>query len=409
MADMYRPRLTWQWHARTAGLLLNVFLLGFVSPVFAQQTREEQIASEQAEKAKILRPYQPSKAERYFTSATRGLIETPSGFYPALGSVYSGGGLTLGAGYRRFSGDRALWDAKGLVSIRAYKLFELSVMSPGHAQGRIDWDARVGWRDATQVAYHGLGIDSPKDNRTSFRMTQGFLTGGLRARPMAWTVFGATLSYEDYTIRGGRGAAPSIEQVHTPESAPGLGIDPTYLHTAGSAGIDWRTSPGYARRGGLYEVTYHNYARRNDSSGFDRVDAEIVQHIPILRENWVVSLHGLLQTTLDEEDAVPFFLLPSLGSGSTLRAYSSWRFRDRHSLLMSAEWRWIPNRLGLDLAIFYDAGKVTRRRSELDFNGLKSNVGIGVRLHGPAATPLRIEFAKGSEGPHLVFSGSAAF
>ena len=55
---------------------------------------------------------------------------------------------------------------------------------------------------------------------------------------------------------------------------------------------------------------------------------------------------------------VPYFLLPSLGSGSTLRGYSSWRFRDRHSLLMSGEFRWIPNRLGLDMAMFYDTGKV---------------------------------------------------
>jgi hypothetical protein len=142
---------------------------------------------------------------------------------------------------------------------------------------------------------------------------------------------------------------------------------------------------------------------------FDRVEAEIVQHIPILRENWVVSLRGRMETTLDIDDQVPFFLLPSLGSGSTLRAYSSWRFRDRHSLLMSAEWRWIPNRLGMDMAIFYDTGKVARRRADLDFDGLESNIGVGIRFHGPTATPLRIEIAKGNEGLHLVFGGSAAF
>ena len=58
---------------------------------------------------------------------------------------------------------------------------------------------------------------------------------------------------------------------------------------------------------------------------------------------------------------MPYFLLPSLGSGSTLRGYSSWRFRDRHSLLVSGEWRWIPNRMGLDMALFYDAGMVANR------------------------------------------------
>jgi outer membrane translocation and assembly module TamA len=101
--------------------------------------------------------------------------------------------------------------------------------------------------------------------------------------------------------------------------------------------------------------------------------------------------------------------LPSLGSGSTLRAYSTARFRDRHSILTSAEFRWIPNRLAMDLALFYDAGKVTDRRSQLDFEDLKTNWGLGVRFHGPTSTPLRIEIARGTEGFHLVFSSGAAF
>jgi hemolysin activation/secretion protein len=106
---------------------------------------------------------------------------------------------------------------------------------------------------------------------------------------------------------------------------------------------------------------------------------------------------------------VPFFLLPSLGSGSTLRGYPSWRFRDRHSLLLSGEWRWIVNRTGLDMAIFYDTGKVAGSRSDLNFSDLTSNVGVGARFHGPKSTPLRIELAHGREGFNLVFSGAAAF
>jgi outer membrane translocation and assembly module TamA len=106
---------------------------------------------------------------------------------------------------------------------------------------------------------------------------------------------------------------------------------------------------------------------------------------------------------------VPYFLLPALGSGSTLRAYPSWRFRDRHSLLLSGEWRWIPNRMFLDLALFYDAGKVAARREDLNFDGLKQDAGIGVRFHGPLTTPLRIDVARGSEGINVVFSGAAAF
>jgi hypothetical protein len=251
-------------------------------------------------------------------------------------------------------------------------------------------------------------MSSPEDP-AAFGMKQAYVGGDVAVHPVPWTIFRAGLSYEDYSLGQGAGSNPSIEEINTPATAPGLGANPIYLHSLISGGIDSRPSPGYARRGGLYEISYHNYADRDDTYTFDQLNAEVVQHIPILRENWVISLHGLLQTTLDDGDTVPYFLMPSLGSGSTLRGYSSWRFRDRHSILMSAEWRWIPSRLGLDMALFYDTGKVTPRFRDISWNGLASNVGIGVRFHSPLATPLRIELAKGREGLHLVFSGSAAF
>ena len=46
---------------------------------------------------------------------------------------------------------------------------------------------------------------------------------------------------------------------------------------------------------------------------------------------------------------------------------------------------------------------------DIALSKFKSDAGIGVRFHGPLSTPLRIELAKGREGLHLVFSGSAAF
>jgi hypothetical protein len=115
-----------------------------------------------------------------------------------------------------------------------------------------------------------------------------------------------------------------------------------------------------------------------------------------------------METMLNDNSVVPYFLLPSLGSGSTLRAYSSYRFRDRHSLLANAELRWLPM-TGLDMALFYDGGKVASRRDQLDFQGWKNNVGIGARFHGPFMTPVRIELAVGNEGWRLVISGGPIF
>jgi len=375
----------------------------------AQESRGGTIAAEQAEKATRLSPRAPSRSEQLLLRAQKVLLEQPDGIYPYFGSVYSGGGFTLGAGYRRFTGDRTNWNVAGMYSAKNYKLLEGGITSPGHASGKIGVRANAGWRDATQVPFYGLGNDSATAGLATFHMQQSFAGGDLAFRPLKRVMISAGATYEGYTIKSAPGDLISIEDVYTPSTAPGLGENPAYVHTTISAGYDWRPGAGYARRGGLYEVALHRYSDGADTNSFDRLDAQVVQHLPILRENWVVSLRGQLQTTLDDADQVPYFLLPSLGSGSTLRAYSSWRFRDRHSMLFSGEWRWIPNRLGVDMALFYDAGMVANRFEALSVGDLITNVGVGIRFHSPVATPLRIELAKGREGLHLVFAGSAAF
>ena len=80
-------------------------LLAMPAAASAQDSREQAIAQAQAEKAKQLRPYTPNQAERLINWAEENLILQPEGFYPLFESVYSGGGFTVGAGYRRFIGD----------------------------------------------------------------------------------------------------------------------------------------------------------------------------------------------------------------------------------------------------------------------------------------------------------------
>jgi hypothetical protein len=52
---------------------------------------------------------------------------------------------------------------------------------------------------------------------------------------------------------------------------------------------------------------------------------------------------------------------------------------------------------------------VTARRSDLDLNHLRSDYGVGVRFHGPFATPLRIEIARSREATAIVFASGASF
>ena len=67
----------------------------------------------------------------------------------------------------------------------------------------------------------------------------------------------------------------------------------------------------------------------------------MTQLIPLMRANWVIALRGLTTITdIDETEAIPHFMLPSLGGGKTLRGFPDFRFRDRHRLVMNAELRW---------------------------------------------------------------------
>ena len=123
----------------------------------------------------------------------------------------------------------------------------------------------------------------------------------------------------------------------------------------------------------------------------------------------MLSLHGRLElANAAREQTIPFFMLPALGGGSSLRGFSSWRFRDVNSLLLQAEWRVLVNRF-LDMALFYDAGRVAARRSDLTDGPLKSDYGLGFRFHGPLPRRCASSSRKSNEGLALVFSAKAAF
>jgi hypothetical protein len=376
----------------------------------AEDSRAATFSIQQAQKAKKLKPPEPDKVEAVFRRVERIFLEDPSGFYPYFASVYHGGGLTLGAGYRKFYGDNTSWNIQGLYSFTNYKLIEAGTESKDHLKRRLSFGAKAGWRDATQVGYYGLGIQSSLDDISRFRFQESYADGHFVFKPVWWIPIKGSVRYELWNTLEGQGSDPSIETIYTSQTAPGLGADPKYVHSQLGAGFDTRTSPGYTRRGGLYYATLHDYHNTNTEGtySFRRLDVDLIQHIPLLRENWVLVGRARGQTTLNDNDLIPYFLLPALGDGSSLRAFQTDRFRDRHSMVMTAEVRWIPAN-AVDMALFYDAGKVTARRRDFNFKNLKSDVGIGIRFHGLISTPLRVDVAHGNEGWKLVIAGGAVF
>jgi hypothetical protein len=374
-------------------------------------TRQAAIEQEQATKASQLRPYVPNKAEAIFEKVDTILQGGNLRWHPFFDSAYSGGGFTLGAGHLNYVSAYNYIDVRGSWTITNYKRVEAEFVAPRLFNRRGHLSVLGGWRDATQVNFFGIGSDTPVDDETNYRFEQPYLSGLLTVFPTrkAFMLRGG-VEYSQWNQKHGEGTTPSVEEVYTPAMLPGLGAKINYLHTQGTVGLDWRTSPGYSRRGVYFGVTGHDYRDSDDDFGFQTVEYDAVQHLPILRETWVLSFHERVQTAFDKDNQqIPFFMLPALGGGSSLRGYSSWRFRDMNSLLLQAEWRIMVNRY-LDMAFFYDAGKVAAKSSDLDFDHLKDNWGFGLRFHGPFSTPLRVELAHSRENSiSLIFASSASF
>jgi hypothetical protein len=387
--------------------------LSGTTPASAQEpdSREKAIEAAEAEKAAKLTPQTANKAE----ATTGRIVDILQGnelkVHPFFQNAYAGGGFTLGAGYGRFVSPYSTIDVRGSYTILGYKRIEAEFLSPRLFHRRGTLSVLGGWREATQVGFYGFGTaDTSVDDRANYSFQQPYLVTNLTIRPTRrFLTLTGSLEYTQWKQRPGEGTAPSIETIYSPAELPGLGANVTYVHSGASIGLDTRPAAGYARRGGYYGIRGHDFADADDRYGFQEVDYEAIQHLPLLREAWVLSFHALGRTTYRKDgQEIPFFMTPSVGGGSSLRGFSSWRFRDRNSLLLQAEWRIMVNRF-LDTAFFYDAGKVASSPKHLDFDGLKSDFGFGVRFHSPFATPLRVEVARSNEGTSLVFSSSAAF
>ena len=397
---------------RILGTVLTL-TAGLASSAAAQDpqppTREAEIEQAKTEKASALHPYEPTGFEALMNRAQEILSGVPR-WHPSFQSAYYGGGLTVGAGYAHHVSPYNMLDVRGTYTILGYKRIEAEFTAPRLFHRRGSLSVVGGWREATQAAFYGLGMSSSLQNRADFDFQQQYASGTLAFWPTRrLLMLGGGLELSQWSVQRGRGDFPSVDAVYTPRTLPGVGAKTTYVHSQGTVAFDWRESPGYSRRGGYYGITAHDYTDRDQQFGFNQVDYEAIQHLPIFREAWVFSLRGIARTTYSKAgQEVPFFLLPYVGSGHTLRGFISHRFRDQNALILNAEWRIMVNRF-MDTAFFYDAGKVAARRADLDLDGLKSDYGFGVRFHGPFATPLRIEVSRSPEGTRLVFATTPIF
>ena len=369
----------------------------------AQTTRVETIADQQAEKARQLGTEGPSDAELVVRRVLRSpLLSGDGGAYPWFGSVFGGSGMSIGAGYLKRLQNAASINVLAGISVNSSVLLEARLAAPELWRGRIRVDADAKWTDARDVSFYGFGPESNQVRlRYDYNPTE--LTGNVAYIPVT-----------RLAVRGGY----SFLSVDSTSDVPGLiaavghGLGEGLRYNVTRAGLeyDWRASPAYSTRGGLYRTTWERYNETNNFPySFDLQEYEVSQLVPLVREQFVLAVRGLMTlTSTTAGNDVPVMLSPFLGSGSTLRGFHTRRFTDRNRVLLTGEYRWRPSRY-LDMALLVDAGQVQADRRDFQIREFEVNWGIGARFHGPTFTAFRVELVRGREGFNLVFAGSQIF
>jgi outer membrane protein assembly factor BamA len=336
------------------------------------------------------------------------------GWFATFDSIARGGWLAAGGGYRHhFWGTHARFESSAAISMRRYTEVRGSFELPRLASDRLVAGVTGLHRDLTQVAYFGLGPDSRNADRADYRLTTTEMAvyGDYRVR-RTFTVRGAVGWLARPRVRPSTGPFdrddPDVITTFATDPAVRLAHQPGFVSAGLSATLDTRDATDHPSRGALYRLAATSFHDRDHGRfNFRRYESEAMAAVPILRDRLTLAVHGwAVASGVSEDDEVPFYLMPSLGGGNTLRAYPSFRFHDRNTLLLSAEARFALF-MHFDLAAFVDAGTVARHTRDLDLS--RRSYGLGIRAHVHSFTLARMDVAHGTDGYRLVLSLSDPF
>lgn len=367
-----------------------------------------------------------TKNTRLFGKIERTVIRIHSIFgrplHPIISGVAPGGGW--GAGLAYDSPWRGPWEAsaKAVYTLNKYWLAEAVA---GYQSRRAQFELFGRARDMTRLDFFGPGPSSTLPNRTNFRLRDPVVGADGKFRVAPWIALGGRVEELWPDVSAGRSSSvPSIEQVFLEADAPGLTSQPRFGRYQGSLDIHLPAMAGDAfYQGTKSRLTYAFYDDQElELFNFRRFDIEAQQVFAGIGAHHRLTLGGWASTSMtDAGQEVPFYLQRTLGGKSairsvhedrlgsdgtdaTLRGYRNLRFRDRHLLLLQAEYR-VPVWGPIDATVFADAGKVTSARDDLDLSDLKRDFGFSLSVMKGWATAARVDVGfGGGEGTRVFFT-----
>ena len=141
----------------------------------------------------------------------------------------------------------------------------------------------------------------------------------------------------------------------------------------------------------------------DDQFGFWKVSADLTTYIHLFY-NRVLALRvaGELREPFSDRE-IPFYYLSELGRQETIRGFKRGRFRDRHMVLASAEYRYPIWRMA-DAILFVDVGQVAHDIfNDLSSDNFEVGYGGGIRFWGEEGLITSFVIGKSDDGFRFYF------
>ena len=329
------------------------------------------------------------------------------GFHPVMGGFPSGSGQAFGVEWRKFgigtrypsevTPNRVDVTATSAASLRGYYVLKSQAALRNVLGTPFNVSGVAGYQRNSQEDFYGFGPDSLKENRTNYLLETAGGGGVVWWQLPRWLTVGGALGWLDFNVGPGTdNRHPTTEQIFDFGEIPGLAKQGAFIRSDAFVEIDWRNE-GNPYSGGFYAFRWSDWNDQDfDRFDFDQYEIDLQQYFPFVKNKRVIALRARsVLSDAGEGQQVPFYLTPALGGNRELRGFDNARFTDLNSILFQAEYRaevW----LGMDLALFVDAGRVVADRSDL-FEDLEVDYGFGFRVKTANSTFLRTDFAFGGE------------
>jgi hypothetical protein len=290
-----------------------------------------------------------------------------------------------------------------------------------------------------KIDYFGLGPSTPVDGRSFYGMRE--IIPGINVKwpvfqPLHVSLYGE-MNGRFVSIRPSLGqASPSIEQLYTEATAPGLTSQPAFVQFGEGIRIQPTFFADYLRLN--YFLVFQQYLAPGDSTfSFRRFTVDLSHQIPLYKKTKTLlpkyhngpddcskdvndhqcpaitrNLEGsfgirlfISESMAPAGHVVPFYFQPTLGGSDimgnpSLGSYQDYRFRAPNVLLLRGSFEHsIYGPLGL--AFNVDEGKVAMTRGDIGFTHLAHSFSGGLTLRAGGFPQVFLLYAwGGNEGSH---------